>query len=473
MNYKIKVSILILTIIFLINLAKGNENNIYPIKADSREKLFLTIYNFNLGLIKEIRNVKIPLGDVILRFEDVPSKIDPTTISVRSLSSPEAFKIKEQKYEFNLLNRENLLKSYLGKEVILISVDPETKKEIRQKAILLSISGGEILKIDNRVVMDFPGRIEFPELPKNLLLAPALKWKVKNNYSGKQKLEISYLTEGLTWKSFYNAVIKENKITDLTALINIENKSGTDFEKARIKLIAGEIQKLRPERVLLEARPAYVSKAFTQEIKEEEFFEYYIYSLPYLIDLHNNETKQFLFFKANKIPIRKKYVVEGQRYYYTRRFNVERKEKINVYLHIENNKENNLGLALPSGIFRVYNEDKDGHLHFIGEDRIKHTPEGEIIKLRIGKAFDISAIRKQTDYRKISKEIHESTFEIKINNLKNKDIEVEIREPVSGEWEVIKSNYPYEKIDIYNLKFIIPVKKKSYSILKYTIRVKY
>ncbi len=474
MNFKRKVNILVLTIfILLINSAKGEESNIYPIKAEAREKLFVTIYNFNLGLVKEIRNIEIPKGNIIIKFEDIPSKIDPTTISLKSLTSPKSFKFIEQKYEYNLLTRENLFKKYLGREVILVSTDPKTKEEKRQRATLLSLSGGNIFKIGDRVVIDFMGRIEFPELPKDLLLAPALKWKVRNNYGGQQKLEISYLTEGLNWKSFYNAIIKENKIVNLVALINIENKSGTDFEKACVKLIAGEIQKLKPETIVAEARPMYARKALSQKIEEKEFFEYHIYSLPYPITLKNNETKQLLFFTAGDVPIEKKYVLSGQRYYYRSRFDTERKEKIDVYLYIRNEKENNLGLALPAGVFRVYSEDRDGHFQFIGEDRIKHTPEGEIIKLRVGKAFDISAVRKQTSYSRVSDKVYESSYEITINNFKRENIRVDIIEPVYGEWEVIDSNYPYKKIDIYNLKFSIPVKKKSHSILKYTIRIKY
>jgi len=470
--FRLRHLIFVFFILFFINYSL--EGKIYSVNVNAREKLFLTIYSFNLGLVREIRTITIPKGDVILKFEDIPSKIDPTTISLKSLTSPKSLKFIEQKYEYDLLNTEKLLEKYVGREVILVSIDPKTKEEKREKAILLSISGGKIFKIGDRILIDFPGRIEFPKLPKDLLLKPLLSWKVKNNYTKQQKLEMSYLTEGLNWKAYYNAIVKEeDEMMDLTALINIDNKSGVDFKRANVKLVAGEIQKLKRERVMMKRPPVFTPKTLALETEAEEFFEYHIYSLPYPITLKNNQTKQLIFFKTEKVPIVKKYILKGQKYYYTSRYDIERKEKIDVYLHIENKKKKNLGLALPKGVFRVYNEDKNGYFQFIGEDQVKHTPEGETIKLRIGKAFDILAIRRQIDYEKISNKIHESSFEITINNYKKRDIKVDVIEPVHGEWEIIKSNYPYEKIDIYNLKFIIPVKKKSHSVLKYTIRIKY
>ncbi len=448
---------------------------IYLIDSRAQQKLFVTVYNLNLGLVKEIRTVTLPKGEIKLQYENIPSKIDSTTVHLRSLISPNSLRIIEQKYEYDLLTPEKLFEKYVGREVILVSVDPKTGEEKREKATLLSVLQGKIYKIGDKIVTNFPGRVDFPELPKDLFLKPTLSWVVRNSYSKPQKIEISYLTEGLNWKSYYVAIFKEKDSTlNLTSWISIENKSGADFKQAILKLIAGEIQRLKPERIRTREIALLGAKAPTPKIEEKEFFEYHVYSLPRLITLNNNEIKQISFFHAEEIPVTKKFVLMGRHhYFYTRKYNLENEERVDIYLYLENKKENNLGFALPQGVIRVFSQDKDGQLQFVGEDKITHTPQGEKIRLKVGKAFDVIATSKQISYKKISNKVHESSFEITINNHKNSDIVVDVIEPVNGEWEIVDSNYPYHKIDAYNFKFEIPIGKKSQSILTYTIRIKY
>ena len=470
---KKQIKLIKLIVIFLLIISTNTflMSEIPSIESQKREKLFLTIYNMNLGLIREIREVKIPKGEIILKCKNIPSKIDPTTVQLKSLTSQDSLKIIEQKYEYDLLTPEKLFEKYKGKEIILVSIDPKTKEEKREKAILLTTSKGKIYKIGDRIVVSFPGRVEFPKLPKDLIIEPTLSWILKNEYNKPQKIEISYLTEGINWKAYYVAHLKDSFL-DLTGWVNIENKTGINFNRAIPKLIAGEIQRIKPERVS-EMR-ILAAKAPSSQIQEKEFFEYYIYNLKKPIDIKNNEIKQFVLFQAYKIPVIKKYILKGKQYYFRTRYNVlEKEERVDIYLDFKNKKENNLGIALPKGIVRVYSQDQEGNFQFIGEDSIAHTPQGEEISLKVGKAFDIIATRKQTSYKRISDKIYESSFEIKIKNHKNQNIKVSVIEPVYGEWEILNYNYPYQKIDAYNFKFEIPVKKNSQSSLRYTIRIKY
>ncbi|MFQ6082146.1 MAG: DUF4139 domain-containing protein [Candidatus Aminicenantia bacterium] len=464
---------LIFTIILFIFSSVSSQTHSTTLK--NQEEVFVTIYNVNLGLIKDIRKLKIPRGEIELQFKDVASKIDPTTVHIKSLTFPQSLQILEQNYEYDLLSPNKLFEKYIGQEVILISVDPKTKEK-REKAILLSTNQGKIYKIGQRIVINHPGRVEFPKLPENLIAQPTLVWLLKNEYSKQQKIEVSYLTEGINWKADYVAVLnKDDTKIDLTGWVTIENRSGTTYYQANLKLVAGEVQRVQPELIRRRREMVmYEAKAAPPRFEEKEFFEYHIYTLNRPTTINHNQTKQMNLLTVNEIPVKKEFIFEGKQYYYFSRYGeIEKNEKVSVYLNIANKKENNLGIPLPKGIVRVYKEDYQGQLQFIGENRIDHTPKDEKIKIKIGKAFDVVATRKQTEYKRISDKVHESSFKISIRNHKKEDIIVNVVEPVYGEWEVLESNFNYEKVDISTLKFTVPVKKDSESILKYRIRITY
>ncbi|MEW6456626.1 MAG: DUF4139 domain-containing protein [Acidobacteriota bacterium] len=442
--------------------------------SEDQISISLTVYNLNIGLIKEIRQLKLPKGEFDLKFEDVPYQINPVTVHIKSITSPNAIFVLEQNYEYDLMSPSKLLDKYIGKELFLIHTDPKTKEEIREKAVLLSTNEGNIFKMDDRILIGHPGRIELPKLPENLISRPTLIWRLKNNFDGTQKIEASYLSNGINWKADYVLLLnKDDTKGDLTGWVTLDNRSGAGYKNASLKLIAGEIHRVEEE--VVRGRELYRAEAkAVPQFEEKEFFEYHIYILERKTTIKNNQTKQITLLSSADIPLRKRFIFFGKNYYFLSSYSdFEKSEKVGVYIEIKNSKENNLGIALPKGIVRVYKEDHRGEIQFVGEDRIDHTPKDEKFKLKMGEAFDVVASRKQMDFKKIARNIYESSWEISIRNHKEEDVVVEVLEPMSGDWEVVEKNFEFKKEDARTILFSVPVKKNSESILKYRVRVKY
>jgi hypothetical protein len=441
---------------------------------DDQVAVQVTVYNSDLGLIKDTRKATLPLGEGELRFMDVASHIMPVTVHAKSLNHPDDFSVLEQNYEYDLMNADKLLDKYVGRKIKLMYWNEFHDIKEVVEATLLSNNQGQIYKINNEIYLGHPGYKVLPEIPENLIAKPTLTWLYNNKSKNTHELEVSYLTDNITWKADYIVVLnKDDTSADISGWVSLDNKSGATYKNAALKLVAGEVHRVKEERpdervYAMAAR----KEAGGLQFEEKPFFEYHIYDLQRKTTIKDNQTKQVSLFKAIGAQIQKELLVYGMKGYFTRRYGDQNpKQQVNVYVKFKNSQDNSLGMPLPAGIMRLYKQDIDKSLQFIGEDRIEHTPKDEEVRLKVGETFDVVAERTQTDYRQITTRLHESEWEITLRNHEEKDITMGIVEPLFGNWEVISNNYPYKKVDAFTIRFDVTVPKDGEVKVKYRIKV--
>ena len=435
----------------------------------------LTVYNVNLGLVKDIREIALNEGVGELKFMDVASRIIPTSVSIRSLEDPRSLNILEQNYEYDLLNAEKLLDKYVGKQVKLYTKNFYTESEEIAEATVLSNNGTPIFKINDEITYGHPGRIIFPGVPDDLIAKPTLVWLLDNALP-EQKVEASYLTDGINWRADYVIILNDrDDMSDLSGWVTIDNKSGTTYKNAKLKLVAGDINRAEPEYKLRDmvGRKAMAARAEEQFV-EDEFFEYHIYTLQRPSTIKNNQTKQISLVTADSIPVKKELVYHGAQYYYRSQYGHKiSSQKVGVFVEITNRKKHNLGIPLPKGTVRVYKNDKEGSLQFVGEDAIDHTPKDEKIRIRLGDAFDVVGSRKQTDWRKKASDTYEAEYEVSLRNHKKENVVVQVVEPIPGDWTMLSSSHAYKKTEAFTAEFEIPVPKDEEVKVRYRVRMRF
>ena len=479
-----RLTVLITLISFLLSIQTGFAQNRVGIQGSAapltsnlkdQQDVAVTIYNSNVGLVKDTRLIDFKPGIHELKFMDVAAKIDATTVHIKSLINGSSLKVLEQNYEYDLLSPQKLLEKFVGQKVQLATINPETKKEEIVEATLLSTQGGNIFQIGDTIHLGHHGRILLSRIPENLIPQPTLVWMLENRLSKPQKLEASYLTSGINWKADYVAVLnKLDTMVDLTGWVTIDNRSGTTYQNALLKLVAGDIHRVQGEMRMDQARPMAAAKEATPQFKEESFFEYHLYTLDRKTTIKDNQTKQMTLLDANQVPIRKLLIFSGApQYYYYQTDQGSQKQKIGVFLELENSKKNNLGIPLPKGTIRAYKEDKDGSLQFVGEDRIDHTPKDEKFKIKIGEAFDVVGERVQTEYKRLGRNLFEIAFEVSLRNHKKEDIQVLVEETIPGDWEMLSRTHAYEKLSAHVIRFDVPVAKDKEEKVRYRIRFRY
>lgn len=446
---------------------------------EDQKGVSITVYNSNLALVKDIRHVSLRQGAFGLRFMDVASMIIPPSVSIKSLVDPASLFVLEQNYEYDLLNPKKLMDKYVGKKVKLITKNPYTEREEMVEAVLLSNNGMPIYRIGDEITFGHPGRVVFPRLPEDLISKPTLVWLLENDLKAPQRLEATYLTRGINWRSDYVLTLNENdRLASLTGWVTIDNKSGAAYRDANIKLVAGDINRsggdlgrFRYDRIMLKAAEA---ESRNEQFKENSFFEYHIYTLKRTSTIKNNQSKQISLLEADNVPVRKEFTYYGAAYYYRSRHGTKiSNQKIGVYVQLENKKKNNLGMPLPKGTVRVYKKDPDGGLQFIGEDTIDHTPKDEKIRIKVGDAFDIVGERTQTDWRKVASDTYEAAFEISLRNHKDQDITVNVIEPIPGDWRMLVSSHDHEKTEAHTALFKVRVPKNKERKLTYRVRMRF
>jgi len=436
----------------------------------------VTVYNVNLGLVKDRRKISLAKGVGELRFMDVAAQIIPASVSIRSLMSPESLRVLEQNYEYDLLSPQKLMEKYVGKEVRLYQKNPYTEREEVVSATLLSTNNGPVFRIGNDITFNHPGRIIFPGLPEGLIPKPTLVWLLDSRTTGTEEIETSYLTSDITWRADYVVTLDAaDKRADLAAWVTIDNRSGATYRNAVLKLVAGDVNRVQePQYRERLVRVAKAEPAEAPQFKEEGFFEYHIYTLQRLSTVKENQTKQISLATADNIPVRKELLFKGSRtYFYSPAGDMGGKQKVAVYVEMENRKEAGLGIPLPKGTVRVYKHDSDGSLQFVGEDAIDHTPKDEKVRIRLGDAFDVVGTRKQTDWKKFASDTYEAAFEITLRNHKKEDIQVKVIEPVPGDWQMVSSSHAWKQGEAFAAEFIVPVKKDGEAKLTYRVRMRY
>jgi hypothetical protein len=461
--------------ILIAALATGQPAGAAPVSVtrDDQREVMVTIYNGNLGLVKDLREARLPAGQSEVQFMDVAALIDPTTVHLKSLTDAAALTILEQNYEYDLLTSQKLMEKYVGRKVRLYQSDGAY-----HEATLLS-TNGPVFEINGQIHMGHYGRLVLPSLPDNLVAKPTLVWLLRNQTAQRQRIEASYLTSGITWKADYVMVVNAaDTLSDLTGWVTIDNKSGATYGNAALKLVAGDVNRAqdarRDQRVMELAAKALSTLTASRDFVSEGFFEYHLYTLDGRTTIKDNQTKQLSLMASSEVPITKELVYYGAADYYLSPYGVPMSnQKVAVYLQVKNSKENRLGLPLPKGKIRVYKADASGSQQFIGEDWIDHTPKDESVKIKLGNAFDLVGERTQKDFKKIASNLYEVEWEIALRNHKTEAQTVTVIEPVPGDWQVLSSSHTYEKIQAHTLKYQIPVPKDGATKLTYRVRFRF
>lgn len=449
---------------------------------EDQQEVAVTIYNEDLALVRDQRKVDLPRGNVDLALREVSARIRPETALLRSLTRPGGLTILEQNFDFDLLTPGKLLEKYVGKEVKLVRTHPQTGEESFETARVLAANDGVVLKIADRIETGVPGRLVFPDVPENLRDRPTLVISLDNAQAGPQTTELSYLTAGLGWRADYVAELNQaDTELDLSGWVTLTNQSGTTYHNVLLQLVAGDVNRVRDEMnyrrdVMMEATMA---KAAAPQMSEESLFEYHLYTLQRPTTIRDNQTKQVSLLNAAGVSVNKEFRLQGNPYYYrAQQGDLGQKLKIGVFVEFNNRKQQKLGLPLPKGIVRVYKQDKQGRPQFVGEDRIDHTPENETVRLKLGDAFDVTADRKQIDFRKLGGDSShnyrfESAYEIRLKNAKDEEVVVTVAEPVPGDWRVLSESHKHVKASSDTALWKIAVPAKGESVLTYRVEVQY
>jgi hypothetical protein len=443
--------------------------------------LSVAIYNSNIALVRDVRQLQLPSGSLRLKFMDIAATVNPATVHFRSLTEPDKVGVIEQDYEYDLLEPNKLLNKYVGKEVTIVRsyMDNNSTKHEEIKATLLANNNGPVWKIGNDIVTGMFGEsYRFPEVPPNLYDRPTLLMSLENAGARKQTIETSYLANNLSWNADYVLTIgRDDKAADMDGWVTLVNNSGTAFHNAKLQLVAGDLNRLPARdqyRAMEMAANATAAKAAAQ-FQQENFSEYHLYSLGRRTSVEDKETKQISLLEGSGVPVEKLFVVNGQSFYYRNRQNPGSplKDPVMVFYKFKNEEKAGLGVPLPAGNVRVYQKDSKGGLLFIGEDHIDHTPKDEFVTVKIGNAFDLVAERKQTDFKKISDNVYEMEFAITLRNHKDTPVTIQVNEPIGGDWEMLSSTYEAKKTDAFAAQFNVPVKANGESVLKYRIRARW
>ncbi len=436
--------------------------NTYVLK-NNPENLEVTVYNSNLGVVKELRTQYLNAGTNHLLYEGVASNIDPTSVKIKSINGN--VEIIEQNYRYDLISKGKILQRYIGKNITAYQTYGD-KKEIVEGTLLSHSNNQLVLKTREGIKLFSSDDLDLQELPEGLITVPTLDWQIYTEEEKTHNLEMSYMTSGMSWKADYVATMnKDDTKLDFNGWVTIANNAGTTFKNTSLKLVAGDVNRVSsPERYLDEIHYEAEKSGSGGSFEEESLFEYHMYTLQRRTTLNNNEQKQISFINSENINVEKEFVYENNRWYGSN-------NKINVMLNFDNTKTNNLGMPLPKGTIKIFKKDSEEKLQFIGEDSIDHTPKDETLRLLVGQAFDIVGERIQMDYNKLPG-WYEYKWKVTLKNHKDENIVVTVLENTGGDWEIISENYPHTKESNYKIKWKIPVTANSESNLEYTIRYK-
>lgn len=447
--------------------------------AADQHGVALTIYNDNLALVKDARRVRLARDFNRLAWREVSAQMRPETAQLRNVSNPAGFRLQEQNFDFDLLTPEKLLEKNVGREVTIIRTHPTTGEETRETATVLAANGGVVLKFADRVETGTPGRLAFTGVPDTLRDKPTLVISLVNPAAGPQDLELSYLTAGLSWRADYVAELNAgDDRLDLNGWVTLTNQSGAAYPEARLQLVAGDVNRVREVQPAPREMMAMAAKAADAELQQESLFEYHLYTLQRPTTLADNQTKQVALMSASRVPVKKELLLQGENFYYSGQHGeLGQKLKVGVFAEFDNRGEG-LGIPLPRGVIRVYKKDGQGNAQFVGEDRIDHTPKNETVRLRLGNAFDVTADRKQTDFKKLAGSgrynyVFESAYEIVLKNAKKEGVTVTVREPMPGDWTVVSESHSHAKAASGTAEWKVSVPAEGRTTLTYRARVRY
>ncbi|MCP4329903.1 MAG: DUF4139 domain-containing protein [Alphaproteobacteria bacterium] len=458
------------------------------IGLDSQEAVSLTVYNTNLALVRDQRKVALDKGRTLLALTDVSAQIRPETVDFAVLDDAAQARVIEQYFAYDLLSPQALLEKSLGRRIGVIRINPATGEEVHEDGIVLSTNGGIVLRVGDRVETinsaagaNAPYRFVFDTVPEDLRARPTLVLTVDSAAASTPSAVLRYLTGGLSWTADYVAQLAaDEKSLSLKGWVTVTNTSGSDYREARLQLVAGDVnvvsQKMTQPAVAMMESAAMRAPAADQGMAPQGLADYHLYTVARPTDLLDRQTKQIALLTAASVPVTKEYVATGNDYVYRSRIGTVEDQRVQVWLEFENNEADGLGLPLPRGVVRVYTTDGGGDEQFIGEDAVDHTPKGEEVRLNVGRAFDVTVDRRQTDYRdnRSQRETYwefDTAYEIVVKNAKDVPVSVKLEEPIPGDWRVLRESQPHDKKDAQTAVWTIDVPAEGETTLTYTVRV--
>jgi hypothetical protein len=449
-----------------------------PSTLGDQQSVAVTIYNENLALIKDLRRVTLEAGRNRLALREVSGRMRPETALLRSVSHPGSLSLLEQNFDFDLLTPAKLLEKYVGRDVRIVRTHPMTGVETIETATVLAASGGVVLRIGDRIETGLPGRIVYDGVPANLRDKPTLVTELDAARGGVQLLELSYLSGGLSWKADYVAELNtSDSALDLNGWVTLTNTSGTAYPNAKLQLVAGDVNRVRDE-MLMAAKASRMREAAAavprSDMAQESLFEYHLYTLQRPTTIADKQTKQVALLGAQGVPVAKELLLQGSDYYYRASVGgIGQKMKVGVFVQFENREASRLGVPMPKGVVRVYKKDSAGNAQFVGEDRIDHTPKNGKVRLKLGDAFDVTADKKQTDFRARGGHMYESAYEIVLRNAKKEAVTVVVREPVPADWTMLEESQRHAKVASGTAQWKVNIPAEGSTTLKYRVLVRY
>lgn len=441
-----------------------------------RESVNLTVYNGGTALVHDRRRVTLDNGVNRIAWRDVSAQMDPTSALVESFGA-DPVRVLEQNYNFDLLNPDALLQKYVGHNVIVVH-DPRFpgERETRETARLLSTNGGTILQYRNRIETQVQGHIVFPLATKNLSERPTLDLDMEAQRDGSQSLDLSYLTNGLSWRADYVGVLTPDEAAmNLTGLVTLSNTSGAAYPNARLQLVAGNVNVVQPPvgQALKTIARVSANVYSTAGVQQENYFEYHLYTFDRTTTIRDSQTKQLTLLSAHKIPVRKTLELRGaDSYYRNAQADLGDRLPIGVYIAFDN-KGGELGIPLPAGIVRLYKSDSHNTSQFLGSDQLDHTPKNETARLHLGDSFDVTARKRQTDFRFTGACTTDSSYEVNLGNAKNIPQDVLVVEPIPGEWNIVDENRRHTKSSSSTANWLVHLAPERHETLTYTAHVRW
>ncbi|MDJ0951348.1 MAG: DUF4139 domain-containing protein [Alphaproteobacteria bacterium] len=440
-----------------------------------RSALALTVYNAGLALVRDERKVSLARGVNRIAFTDVSAQLRPETAVIGKANDSAALQVIEQNFEFDRLTPAALLRRSVGRTVRVVRTHPTTGEDRTEQAEVLSVADGVVLRIGDRIETGVPGRLVFDSLPTDLRPRPTLVALLESRAATSAPVDLSYLTGGLGWQANYVARLDEaEKQLDLTVYATIANTSGADYENARLRLAAGDVNLVGPVPM---PRPQVAgammrAQAAPRDVPSRKAADLHLFEIERPVTLAENQSKQLTLITATGVAVEKEYRLDSM--VSSGRLPDPSKPAIGVWLNLANKSEAGLGRPLPQGTLRVYQDQADGGSIFLGEDRVGHTPAGETMRLNLGRAFDLSAERTQIAYSRegLEKNVFESTFEIALRNGGVEPATVRVIERIPGQWTILSESEPHRRTSAARAEWKLKVPAGGETKLTYRVRVR-
>ena len=453
----------------------------------------LTIYNQDFAVVRDTVQLDLKSGVNNVRYADATARVEPDSVILRDPAGKHSLQIWEQNYRNDPVTQELLLSLFEGKIIDFQNIRTKDNTQVRELIpgkIIRSgyVPGGgseqPIIEVNGKLQFTLPGTPLFPDLGDDTVLKPTLNWLLQSDKPGKFDAEVSYITGGFTWEADYNLVSPEKGDTvDLIGWVTMNNQSGKTFRDAKIKLMAGDVNKIQPpQREMFEgmSRNSMAMPVAAPPVTEKSFDEFHLYSLARPTTLLDRETKQVEFVRATDVKAPVIYVYDGAELGYRfyggliqdRGYGTQGNKKVRVMREFVNAETNHLGIALPKGKLRFYRRDADGQMEFVGENMIDHTPRNETIRVTTGNAFDLVGERKQTNFRvDTSDKWLDESFEIKLRNRKKEPVEIRVVEHLYrwNNWDITQKSDDFKKTDSQTIEFRVPVKPDEERTVTYTV----